>query len=103
MVVSPLSVGLGELHTLPGIGNLSRICREQSILVFLYEINIFFPVLEIKARALCSPGVCFARVMFAAPEETVLTRVLAYNAGHFKVADPRSEAGHSLGVVGSCC
>lgn len=46
---------------------------------------------------------CFARVMFSAPEETILTGVLAYNAGHFKVGDPRSEAGPSLGVVGPSC
>lgn len=60
-------------------------------------------MLEIKARALCKPGMCFARVIVSATEEMILTSVLAYNAGHFKVGDPRSEAGPSLGVVGSRC
>lgn len=45
----------------------------------------------------------FAKVMFSVPEEIILAGVLAYNAGHFKVGDSRSEAEQSLGVVSSCC
>lgn len=96
-------MGLGEPLYSPRDWEPFQNLQRTEYFSFFLRDKFFFLVLEIRARALCRPGMCFAKVLFSAPDETILTRVLAYNAWPFKVGDPRSEAGQSLGVVGSCC
>lgn len=66
---------------------------------FLKKINIYiFSVLGIKPKVLSRPGTCYAKIIFSAPEEIILSRALAYSAEHFKVGHSRSEVGQSLGA-----